>query len=496
MDRTFRMDCNYNKKELHDKIYACFIGKNIGGTMGAPYESSREIHDIKGFTTQKGEPLPNDDLDLQLVWLLALEQNGARLDANTLADYWLSFITPDWNEYGVCKGNLRAGILPPLSGELGNEGWKNSNGAWIRSEIWACLCPGLPNVAMKYAYMDACVDHGIAEGTVAEMFTAAMESYAFVMNDTREIIETALTCIPENSQVAKSVRLVLREYDAKTPWQETREKIVEFNKDFGWFQAPGNVAFVILGLIYGEDDFKKSMIYAINCGDDTDCTGATVGAFMGIKNGIDGIPADWREYIGDRLLTCSINGEIICILPKNLKSLTERIMLQIPAVLSANCVVAEISDKPTCVDSQIAKSVQRDNDSWWGDEFSLKDIKERMAMGHYFFEISAGHSRGVVQYDTEPYIAPNGDFSFSILLINRRRNTDHIEFKVNLPVGFTADYRRDVHILQQNENNSAYAVWKCTLHAGETVNAKNRISVEAITESHAKPIVFPIVIFG
>lgn len=45
----------------------------MGGTIGAPYEGKREVLDIKGFATKKGEVLPNDDLDLQLVWLHAVE---------------------------------------------------------------------------------------------------------------------------------------------------------------------------------------------------------------------------------------------------------------------------------------------------------------------------------------------------------------------------------------------------------------------------------------
>ncbi len=62
-----------NKQDYLDKLYACWIGKNIGGTLGAPFEGTHDFLDIKGFTTPEGEPLPNDDLDLQLVWLNALE---------------------------------------------------------------------------------------------------------------------------------------------------------------------------------------------------------------------------------------------------------------------------------------------------------------------------------------------------------------------------------------------------------------------------------------
>ena len=122
-----------NYAEFKDKVNACWIGKNIGGTMGTPYEGKREMQDIKGFVTKPGEVLPNDDLDLQLVWLLAMEQIGPHnVNAATLGEYWVSFITPHWNEYGIGKCNLKRGLQAPLAGDYLNH-WKNSNGAWMIS---------------------------------------------------------------------------------------------------------------------------------------------------------------------------------------------------------------------------------------------------------------------------------------------------------------------------------------------------------------------------
>lgn len=63
-----------------------------------------------------GEPVPNDDLDLQLVWLNAAEKCKDRLNSRILGEYWLSYITPNPEEYGGCKANLEREILPPLSG--------------------------------------------------------------------------------------------------------------------------------------------------------------------------------------------------------------------------------------------------------------------------------------------------------------------------------------------------------------------------------------------
>ena len=38
-----------DQKVLRDKIYACWLGKNIGGTLGAPIEGRCDFMDIKWF---------------------------------------------------------------------------------------------------------------------------------------------------------------------------------------------------------------------------------------------------------------------------------------------------------------------------------------------------------------------------------------------------------------------------------------------------------------
>ena len=141
----------FNKNTIKDKIYACWLGKNIGGTMGTPFEGRTELNDIQGFSTPENVVLANDDLDLQLVWLRAIEDYGPySLNEQILGKYWISYIPPHWNEYGIGKNNMRAGLLPPMSGEYNNP-WKHSNGAWIRTEVWACMAPGCPDIAIKYA---------------------------------------------------------------------------------------------------------------------------------------------------------------------------------------------------------------------------------------------------------------------------------------------------------------------------------------------------------
>ncbi len=348
---------NINIDEYKDKILGCWSGKNIGGTLGTPFEGKREMNDA-AFYTQKhdGNPLPNDDLDLQLVWLQAAEEQGLyKLTPRIMGEYWSNFIVGPWNEYSACKANVANGLYPPLSGSCNNEQWKWSNGAWIRSEIWACLFPGSPDEAVEFAYLDSCCDHS-GEGIYAEVFTVAIESAAFVEKDIRKLIKTALSKIPQDCRIARSVKLACELYDKKADFKDARNALVKDSEDLGWFQAPANIGFTILGLLYGEGDFSKSVCLATNCGDDTDCTAATAGALLGIIYGRSGIPSKWLEPIGESIKTVAINPFGLDV-PKTLGELSDRVLKLALDNHRENPTLPSISAKPTNIPASYAASL-------------------------------------------------------------------------------------------------------------------------------------------
>lgn len=481
-----------NKEEYLDKLHACWLGKNIGGTMGAPYEGSRELLDIDGFKSPKGEPLPNDDLDLQLVWLNAMEQVGPKhMSANVLAEFWLDWICPHWNEYGVAKTNLRMGLLPPVSGEIDNEKWKNSNGAWIRSEIWAGLAPGAVDAAVRYAVMDASVDHGLAEGTCAEIFTAALQSAAYFENDIRKLLETALAKIPVDSMIARTVRLVMECYDKGVDYRETRNRVVAFNKELGWFQAPGNLGFVAIGLLYGEGDFRRSLIYAINCADDTDCTAATVGATLGIIGGTAAIPQELKSFVGDRIVTLSINGMYgNMYIPKTCTELTERIAALVPAVMAANGVEFCFTAEKSALDSAARKALNC---------LTAKDFLNRSPYSYDITDCRIFHVR--VEMDQSPRIAPLEERQIRLTFCCNPeiQETRKLELRLLLPDGWSAaGFGRTLTLPYPQPVHGIYGVesMQFSVCAGETVDTVNRAYVEVTTHTHPVPVMIPLVFIG
>ena len=73
------------RQEYRDKVYACWLGKNIGGTLGGPWECRKHTHALTFYDPVPQKAAPNDDLDLQLVWLKMLEDTGIDPSVRTFA---------------------------------------------------------------------------------------------------------------------------------------------------------------------------------------------------------------------------------------------------------------------------------------------------------------------------------------------------------------------------------------------------------------------------
>jgi len=413
-----------NEADFRDRVYACWLGKNIGGTLGMPFEGKKEMNNISFYTNlKKGEPAANDDLDLQILWLKAMEDNGGRVDARILGEYWLKYVPVDWNEYGVGKANMKMGWLPPLSGEYNNEKWKHSNGAWIRSEIWACLAPGCPALAARMAREDACVDHGAAEGTLAEIFTASLESAAFLESDRDRLIAYGLSMIPDDCRVAKAVRTAIQAKKEGKDWQNARLEVIRVTEDTGWFQAPRNVAFMIIGWLYGEGDFGKSISTAINCGDDTDCTPATLGSILGIIGGTKAIPARWREPIGEKIKTVAVAGFPI---PEDINALTDRTLAMTKKVLPLHNAPVEVRTAPS--DLSGAGSLLASGP---------KEVRPLWSLSPYRIDWKETDLALTLDYVSDPVIRPGEQRSIQVTIENRTDSEKSVRLELRgLPKGW------------------------------------------------------------
>ena len=504
------MQLKYN--EFKNKLLGCWMGKNIGGTLGAPFEGKRGLLDVNFYTQDiDGKPLPNDDLDLQLVWLNAVEQHGRALNASILSEYWIHHITPNWSEYGAAKANLRMGLVPPLSGYVNNL-HRNSCGAFIRSEIWACIAPGHPEIAAQYAYEDAIVDHS-HEGVYGEVFCAALQSAAFIESDKYKLIDIGLSYIPEDCGIAKGIKEVINAYNEKVDWKEAYRRAMntvpgtfsahvkcmemlgtEFPLgEYGW-DTPVNIAITILGWLYGEDDFGKSLCIAVNCGEDTDCTAATLGAIIGIIKGVDRLPQEWIKPIGNSIATICIDASDCTItIPKTIDELTERILAVVPQFMGSSLCSLLHDDCGYAVDTlEKDKLYKRENKrNIWVVE-KLGDVKEYQP-----FQVKYSHSMFdvILDYMGEPFIQEGKPKKFKLSFMSKKGRQDWVRIKWHNPAGWKVTPSEETSFLLYQFYHS-YSEIEFTVEADTLDKAKYEMLIEISVEGHLAKTVIPVVLLN
>lgn len=453
-----------------DKVRACFLGKNIGGTLGAPFEGKRGVIDLDYYTHDLSlGVLPNDDLDLQLVWLSAAERHGKSVNADILADYWLTFIVADWSEYGMGKNNLKAGLPIGMSNRYHNH-HSNSCGCFIRSEIWACLAPGRPDIAVKYAYEDGVIDHA-DDGLYAEIFCAALQSAAFAINDLRKLIEIGMSYIPENTGLSKAIDTVLECYDKKLSWKECRKKILQVVPsgfglhsgeyigepdpeipESGWgYDAPANVAIAIMGILYSEGDFSKAVCIAAGCCEDSDCSAGTAGALMGIMGGTKIIDEKWLVPIGDEIKTVSIDRTRADFftgrMPYTVTDLTERIVRLMPTFMYGfyDMDKSEIECKDDMYDTRVRSAFAY-----------LRTNKERLELRNKGVRFDSSIIELVVEYKDGYNIEDGVKKSFDFHFENKLWSQQWINIEIDFPEEWETVYRKTSMPLDENFSYSVF----------------------------------------
>lgn len=270
----------------YDKILGCWLGKCLGGNIGQPFEGMKQRMHIE-FTREFVEKaIPNDDLDLQILWLDVINRKGLDFNGEDLADAFAQNCPYSPGEYAYFKRNYHKNIMPPLSGSFNNEFFNAGMGSPIRSEIWACLFPDEPARAVEYAKLDSTLDHyEFGDSYYGEVFLTALECYCFQGGDTREIAKKALAFLPADCAMHKLVTDVLSLCEESDDMAYIQKAIVRKHGHSESCMARQNIGFLLAAFFLYGADFKKGVEEAVKCGFDADCTGATLGAMLGILLG-------------------------------------------------------------------------------------------------------------------------------------------------------------------------------------------------------------------
>lgn len=323
------------QEDYAERVYAGVLGKIIGVYLGRPFEGwsyeriMQELGEIWYYVHEKrGVPLivTDDDISGTFTFLRALPDYGNTLGLTPaqIGQTWLNYLIEKrtvlwWGGMGNSTEHtaylrLKHGIPAPASGSIAvnSKVVAEQIGAQIFIDGWAMVAPGDPALAADLARRAASVSHD-GEAIYGAQVVAALESLAFVESDWDVLLDTALSFVPKDSVIARMAGDI-RAWRATTP--DWRDAFGLLAANYGYDKYGGNChmvpnhGLILLSLLWGDDDFQKTLMIVNTCGWDTDCNSGNVGCIMGIKNGLAGIEAgpDFRGPVADRLYLPTADG--------------------------------------------------------------------------------------------------------------------------------------------------------------------------------------------
>ena len=303
------------KSELLNKIKGGWAGQVIGCTYGGPTEFrylSKIVPDSVQLTWSDqsvknyfdNAPGLYDDIYMDLTFVDVFNKEG--IDAPMIS-HAMAFANADymlWHANQAARYNILNGIMPPESGH-----WKYNMHAddidfQIEADFAGLMSPGMVRSAAGFCdSIGHIMNYG--DGFYGGVYMAAMYSLAFVSDDLNFIITEALKTIPAESKYYKAMREVIGFHDLwpddwKKAWQAIQES--QWAEDLHCPDGVGspfnidasvNSAYVLLGLLYGGGDLKKTMEISTRAGQDSDCNPASAAGILCTMMGYDRIGEEW-----------------------------------------------------------------------------------------------------------------------------------------------------------------------------------------------------------
>jgi hypothetical protein len=310
---------NMTKAELLDKVKGGWAGQAIGVTYGGPTEfrylsriipDSVELRWDDSLVVYFYDNAPGlyDDIYMDLTFVDIFEKEGLDAPVESFAKAFANADYMLWHANQAARYNILNGIQAPESGH-----WKHNMHAddidfQIEADFAGLMAPGMVNSAMVYAdRIGHIMNYG--DGFYGGAYVAAMYSLAYIYDDIYQVVNEALKVIPVESNYYQCMADVITFHkqfpdDWKMAWQaiEDSEWAVDqhcpdgiaspFNID-----ATVNSAYVLLGLLYGEGDLKKTMDVSARAGQDSDCNPATAAGILCTMYGYDAISDYWMDPI-------------------------------------------------------------------------------------------------------------------------------------------------------------------------------------------------------
>ncbi|MCK4446135.1 MAG: ADP-ribosylglycohydrolase family protein, partial [Candidatus Marinimicrobia bacterium] len=297
--------------ELYDKIRGGWAGKMIGVSYGGPtefrYNSVINEDEIKWDPVSVKNSIYEDDLYVQMSFMMTMDEYGIDAPAEKFAESFANAGYMLFHANRKARKNFWDSIMPPMSGNPKYSLHADDIDFQIEADYIGFMCPGMPQTSNEICdKIGHIMNYG--DGVYGGMFVSTLYTAAYFENDIETIVQTALKAIPEESQYAQCIQDVTDGHkrhpdDWRVTWHELQDKwgtidicgaLDPFNID-----AKINGAYIVMGMLYGEGDFGKTIEISTRCGQDSDCNPSNASGVLGILLGYENIPLKWKKHIPD-----------------------------------------------------------------------------------------------------------------------------------------------------------------------------------------------------
>jgi uncharacterized lipoprotein YehR (DUF1307 family) len=301
-----------SKDELLNKIKGGWAGQTIGVCYALPTEFDYQkvmipdsvVMDLTG--EQLKQRFNNDDIYMDAKFIEVIGRLGLDAPADSFAVAFANAGFMLWHANQAARYNILNGIMPPESGH-----WKYSMHSddidfQIEADFAGLTSAGVPEAAVKISdKVGHLMNYG--DGWYSGVYVATMYCLAFLTDDIDLVVNEALNLIPAESKFYQAMKDVIRWHQQyPNDWTKTWHAIENSDWSFDLhcprgvydpfnIDATVNMAYVLIGLLYGEGDFTKSMDISMRCGQDSDCNPSSVGGILGTMMGYDKIPVNWLD---------------------------------------------------------------------------------------------------------------------------------------------------------------------------------------------------------
>jgi hypothetical protein len=300
------------RAELLDHIHGGWVGMLIGGLEGLPHEfkyDEQPRDTLPEFTFLEGGARSDDDNDFEWPHLFFMDKEAViKLDYARIVEIWKANMnTGIWVANRKARQLMDQGVIPPETGSVARNpfAWYNLSGQFC-VESYGLIAPGMPQTAAEIGLHYARIAVSEEPLQATQFWTALISLRAFHEGSIEDAMQTALAAVDPRSAMAEVVADACHAFhEHPDDWKAARRALDDkWRKQRQWNRnsTPVNGALVCLALLYGNDDFYRTLQYAMALGHDADCNAATAGAVVGVRLGFHRIAALPQFKMPDRYL--------------------------------------------------------------------------------------------------------------------------------------------------------------------------------------------------